>query len=338
MDAKLQAKCDLLAENFKTVRHSARLDSEYAASLGALICTGEDARASEADIRRNRELLRDKVGAFNNLRGNVNVALLCKMSLAKDPEAYLDKVVGAYGALKQGRVFHSEYEALAASVMADHADSIRFDDVARRTQEVLALMNARHPLLTDSADTTVAALLAMSGLDIEATLADAEKCYETLKDDHFTLAKDALQSVCMVLALGGGMPVEERCARFREIRQALKDRKERMDAEQLPILAALVDADETPDQVAAELEEAEKYLRGKSGLGGIFGLGRQMRMVLAAAVMLQVKDEARGRVGVAQASGNALAAVITQQIIEMIILVSIMTVTATSHMSHSSSN
>jgi hypothetical protein len=323
MDTKLQEKCDLLAENYKVVNKSAKLDFPEAASLGALIYTGANANASEEDIRANRALLKEKVSIINNLRGNVNIALLCKMSLAKDAEAYLDNVIEAYGLIKRGHIYHDEFEALAATAIVDFAEPAKYDEIAQKTQEIIKKMHEVHPILTNTEDTTIAALLAMSDLDIDAKLEEAEKCYEMLKGDHFKLAKDSLQSICMILALND-MPVEEKCARFSAIRQALKDIGDSMTTEHLAILAALVDIEGTPEEIAAEIKEAEKYLKGKSGFGSIFGIGKQLRMVLASAVILQTKNEALGKAGVAQASANALTAVITEQIIMAIITFIIM--------------
>ena len=323
MDAKLQAKCDLFAENFKTVKSSAKLDAVEAAGLGALIYTNANAQANEAEIRKNRSLLHDKVSVANNLRGQVSIALLCKMSLVQDPQNYLDKIINAYNLLKQGHMYHDEYEALAATAIVDFAEPAQHEDIAARTQAIIKKMHEVHPILTNTEDTTVAALLAMSDLDIETTLAAAEECYEILKDDHFTWAKDALQSVCMILALSE-QPVQEKCKRFHDIRQAIKDSDGYMSADHLAIIAALVDTDASPTQIASEIKEVETYLKGKRGFGGIFGIGKQMRLVFSAAIILQAKNEEMGRAGIAQAASNALATVITEQIIMAIITFIIM--------------
>jgi hypothetical protein len=323
MDAKLQAKCDLLAENYQTVQSSAKLDAPEAACLGALIYTSANAQANEAEIRANRALLREKVSVVNNLRGYVNVALLSKMSLSENAEAYLDNVITVYNLLKQGHLYRDEYEALAATAIVDFAQPSQYAAVAQHTQDIIKKMKETHPIITDTQDTTVAALLAMSDLDIEATLDKADACYQALKDDHFKWAKNDLQCICMILALNN-MSVQEGCERFRTMRQTLKESGSKMYTNYLPILAALVDTNASPAQIAQDIKEAEGYLKGKKGFGGIFGVGKQMRMVLSAAVLLQTINEAMGKTGIAQASSNALATVITEQVIMAIVLFLVM--------------
>ena len=323
MDEKLRAKCDLLAENYLITQNSAKLDWSQAAGLGALIYTNMNITASESDIRSNRALLKKKVGAFNNLRGYTDLALLCKMSLKSNPEAYLDNVMAAYDNLRFG-FFHSEYEALAASSVADFAEPSQYAAVGQKTSEILDVMQKQHPMLTGHEDVSVAALLAMSDMDVEAKLAEADACYEELKHDHFTFAKDALQSVSMILALSD-TPVEEKCARFRALRSSLGDAGTHMFACQLPMLAAMVDTDVPVEQVAKDIDEAAKYLKKKKGFGDILGMGHRMRGVLASAIVLQTYQEQADVSAVNAAAGNAAASVVAQQIILAIIMTIIIT-------------
>ena len=321
MDTTLQAKCDLLADNYLVTQKSAKLDWSMAAALGALIYTNKDRQANEEAIRASRKLLKSKVSGFNSMRGNTNIALLVKMATADSPEGYLDNVMDAYNLLKEGQGHHfgSEYEALAASCIVDFAKPEDYETVGRSTHEILRKMMKQHPLLTGREDTAVAALLAMSGLDIDATLAEADACYETLKGDHFKLAKDSLQSIAMILALND-MPVEQKCARFNAMRQAMKDVGDRMPVSTLPILAALVDTDASPEEIAQYVHDAFHYLKKKSGFGSVLGIGIKMRLVMATAVTQQIVGKKSGASAEAAAASEAIATIITQQVIEAIIL------------------
>ena len=329
MNEKIKEKCDLLAENYQITQNSAKLDHAQAAALGALIYTSRNARAVEENIRSNRKLLHSKVGAFSKLTGYTNIALLCKMALADDAEAYLDKVIAAYDQLKRG-VFHSEYEALAASCIADNAEPSRYEEIAGKAIQILHSMSKIHPLLTGAEDSSIAAMLALTNLDIDATLAEAEVCYNTVKNAKLTLSKDALQSVSMILALNPG-DTQEKCNRFNELRNALSKTKSEIFGGQLPILAAFADIDADPKQIAADIDEAARYLKGKSGFGDWFGIGYKMRVTLAAAIVLQTYQEKAGTTAV----GEAMASVITQQIVVDIvmtmILIAVVAYTATSN-------
>ncbi len=326
MDTYLTQKCDLLAENYLVTKDSAKLDFEQAAALGALLYTSENVQANEQNIRANRALLRSKVGALNNLRGHANLSLLCKMDLQDDPEAYLDNVLEAYECLKKHKVFHSEYEALTASCMTDLIEPDQYQAVADQAWDVIDKMRAAHPLLTGREDITVAALLVISGLDIDATMTEAEECYLYLKEEHFKLAKDALQSVSMILALSN-KPVQEKCERFIALRNALKDAGSKVYADQLPVIAALVDSDTPVEAIVDQIHEADEYLKTKKGFHGILGLGAQMRRLLAAALLLQTYDEKK--MSTATATTNALASVLVMTAIITIVMIIIMTTTVT---------
>ena len=330
MKSELTAKCDLLAANYETTWKSAKLDYVQAAALGALIYTEKNTAACEEDIRKNRKLLSDKVGVFSHLHGYTNVALLCKMSLAKDAGAYLDKVVAAYDSLKRG-ILHSEYEALAASTFADFAEPAQYEQLGQKTIEVLDKMHALHPMLTGREDTTVAALLALSGLDIDAALAESEACYEALSKE-VRFSKDSLQSVSMILALSG-KPAAEKCERFSAIRGALKDTKSAFMPAQLPILAALVDTEVSPEEIANDIDEAARYLKKKSGFGDWFGVGYKMRTTLAAALVMQTYREKNSAASMTAAVNSAVAGVLTEQIIMAIVMMMI-TIAVVANSSH----
>ena len=333
MNERIKAKCDLLAENYNVVQSSAKLDFAQAAALGALIYTGKNANAVEQDIRNNRKLLHSKVSAFSNLVGHTNVALLCKMSLSDDPEAYLDKVISAYSNLKRG-IFHSEYEALAASCIADNADPSRYEEIGQKAVEILDKMSELHPWLTGAEDSSIAAMLAMTGLDIDATLAEAEECYKEIKNARFTLSKDALQAVSMILALNSKSK-EEKCEYFNRLRNELSNTKSEIFGDQLPILAAFVNVNESTEQIAADIDEANRYLKEKSGFGDWFGIGYKMRVTLAAAVVLQAYQDEAGECAIAEAANNAMASIIAQQIvIDIVMTMIIIAVVVSSSSNH----
>ena len=322
MDTRLTEKCDMLAENYLVARSSAKLDFEQAAALGALLYTAENVQANEQNIRENRAILKSKVGILNNLRGYANLSLLCKMDLKDDPEAYIDNVLEAYECLKKRKVIHTEYEALTASCMADLITPEQYQAVADQAWDIIDKMRASHPLLTGREDITIATLLVISGLDIDATLTEAEECYYYLKGEHFKLAKDALQSISMVLALSD-KPVQEKCERFIALRNALKEAGSRVYADQLPVIAALVDSDSPIEEIVNQIHEADEYLKTKKGFHGILGLGAQMRRLLSAALLLQTYDEKK--ISTATATTNALASVLVETVIITIIMIIIMT-------------
>ena len=313
----------MLASNYQGTQSAAKLDWAQAAGLGALIYTNMNVVASEPAIRSNRALMKSKVGAFSSLRGYTGISLLCKMSLKQNPEDYLDRVMFAYDNLRYG-FYHSEFEAMAASSIADFAEPEQYAEIGRRTADILEVMKKKHPMLTGHEDVAVAALLAMSDFDVNEKLAEAEECYNTLKGDHFTFAKDSLQSVAMILAMSD-RPVAEKCARFNEIRNAVNSTDIHMFAAQVPMLAALVDTDVPAQQIAIDINDASRYLKTKRGFGSVLGMGTRMRNVLASAIVLQSYQEMRRADAMTAAVSNAAASVIAQQIVAAIVMTIIMT-------------
>ena len=336
MNPTIQNKCDLLVDNYYNCWTAAKLDFRQSAALGGLIYTQKNQAANEQTIRSCRRILKKKVGMFNNLRGNTNLALLCKMGMAFNPEAYLDEVLYAYSFIQKKHTYRTEYQALAASCIADFAKPEQFESIVDEAEDILQLMSKKHPLLTSSEDLTLAALLAMADLDVETTLDEADACYNNLKETgSFKLVKNSLQSISMVLALHEGS-AEEKCARFMQMRDGLKTANSRMGSSQLPVIAALACMDVPIEQLIEEIHDADVYLKGKWGFSNVIGLGAQMRRVMASAIVLQVHGEELGRKNAAS-SNSAVTAVLVEQIIQQIIMMIIITAVVVSTVTSSSS-
>lgn len=85
-------------------------------------------------------------------------------------------------------------------------------------------MQEKHPLLTNFDDFGIAAMLAVTDIDIDKQLEEAEVCYNLLKKSGFKLNKDALQTISHIMALSDE-PIEKKTIRFAKIRDDLKAAK-----------------------------------------------------------------------------------------------------------------
>ena len=317
MDAKLEKKVDLLAQNYILVRNAAKLDWGQSVCLGALMFTQRDRLAEESRIRSCRKLLKSKVSYVSNFRGLTSLALLCKMSMQNNPDAYLNDLMEAYKALTADKILRSESLVYAAEAMAEGVDKDRYEEVAKGAWDALAKMKFAHPFLTSQDDTAIATLLVMSGLDIDTVLANADEIYNRMKDSGFKFNKNALQSISLILALSD-KPVEEKCQKFTELRKALKDARHGLGGNEVVLLAAFVNSDMPIETIVEEISAVDDALKGKKGFGNILGCGYEMRRLFAAALVLQAHEE--NEVGTVTSQVNALTTIIVQQVITLIIL------------------
>ena len=331
----LYDKCDLLAANYHVVKKSAKLDNTLVQGLGAMMFTQYDCEAVESEIRDCRAIMKSKTGFFSNFNGYTRLALLCKMSLAENAEAYLDAVMSVYENLKQAHVFHSESEVLASSSIVDMVDPAYYQDAIDATLQVFEIMRDQHPLLTTRRDMSLAALLGVSGLDVNPLLDDAEECYQIIRKQSLVLTGEAVQSISAILALHPGSPAEK-CERFMQLRNGLKAAGSRLNSEHAPLIAAFVGTSMSADEIIAEVHEADVYLKDKPGFGA-FGLGAQMRRTMAGAMVLKAHEEeigANGTSSMVDAITTATVQEVIQQIVTTIIITS--AVIASNNASHAS--
>lgn len=321
MNEKLQAKVDLIAENYVVVERSGMLSASQAASLGALILTAEDAKADEESIRACRKVLKSKADALSNFRGATNLATLCRMSLQDDPEAWLDDVMDAYEHIGSGvaKVFRQEnmvFTAMGIAAMAEPAD---YAYIAEESWAVLERMSKAHPIITGYDDLGVISMMVMAGLDVDEALAEVDEIYKCLETTDFAFNKDALQTISVLMALSD-KPVEEKCARFTALRDALKASGHKLDWVHLTVLAAFTDVDATVEEIAQQIAQVDDALKHRRGFGP-FLCGEKLRRLYAASLVLQVYDQADA--GIAAGQAGALSTIIAQQIAQAAVTTSV---------------
>ena len=332
MNAQLQKKAELMAANSAVVRKSSKLDFQQASNLGALMLTTQNVQANEPAIRSCRAILKSRVGIFNNMRGPAtNVALLARMSVESNPEAYLDQVLNAYHAITEGKVFRNESLAFTAMTFADNLQPEEYEAAAQKSWATLAKMRAAHPLLTDQSDMTLAYLLSHSDIDATQVLEEAEECYSTLKTRGFFLNKETLQNVSVILALSPA-PAAQKCARYNEIKDALKAAGHRIGSMEQAIIAGFVDLAVPTEQIVAEIGEVDEFLKHKPSFGA-FTCGAQLRRMYAADLVLQTHTDSAAA---AATASNSVTTTVVYQIISLIIMIIIMESIIVSSQSHSS--
>nr|WP_164995825.1 DUF4003 family protein [Miniphocaeibacter massiliensis] len=84
--------------------------------------------------------------------------------------------------------------------IAQNVDRFDYDGIVEKTRGIYEKMKRNHPFLTSSEDTTFAAMLAISKLNISMIENEMEKCYDILRNSVFY--KNAVQSLSTILSLG----------------------------------------------------------------------------------------------------------------------------------------
>jgi hypothetical protein len=184
------------------------------------------------------------------------------MALADDSEQYIEDVKDVYKKLHKGHFKDNSYMVLAAMLLCDFVRQNDADSIIEKHNEILQRMNKLHPVLTDSADISYVILLALSDRTTDAIIEDMTVCLDYLKKElKIKISSDSIQGLSEILALTDG-DIREKCDSVMKIYDALKERKaEISDGSAFSALAMLIGTDETPEVIADEIIEADKFLK-----------------------------------------------------------------------------
>ena len=330
MNQSLQAKCDQLVANDRIIKKAGFLESTNLIKLGSLLYLFEDATPDADRIKACRKILKGKVGILSNFRGALGFIVPVKMSLADDPEAYIDDTIKIYEQLTEGKLFAGEMLAMAALAIKDLCPAERVDEVVAQTREAYARMNKAHPILTNSYDMVLIALMCIVGSDIDATMTEAETIFEELRARG--LSGNASQASSMVLALTDA-PVAQKADDFLAIYAALKEAKHATPRNNsMAIYAPFVGLDVPRDTIVSDIAEVDAWLKGQKGYGAM-GVGKTVRRLFAAAVTLDTYEGS-----FAGTATTASASAVAQSIVEQIVLVVTMLIIITAVNAASSSS
>lgn len=271
----------LLSANIDTIRSVFKTEYLNMQILGAFIYTSQNRTADADRLRECRKIMKSRHGFFSDFRGHLQLPLVVKMSMAPDPEGYLEGLEETYRTLSQGYLLGHESRLMAALLLYDNAPAEDLVNLCARTRELYDLIRKNHPFLTDQSDMPFAALMAMRTGDAEARLQDTEACYQILKS-RFPLSKNASQTVSHVLAISG-VPAEEKSAKFIQMYDEFKANKLRLPDYYMTILAVLVNSGISVEEAVRQTKMHAAALKQMKGFHGMFGVGAQSRRMFATA-------------------------------------------------------
>lgn len=207
MKQSLLERCEAQIRNEKALRKGHFLEHEHILKLAAMVYANAGREVDPAHIKDCKKILKSRVGLLSNFRGTMQYLVQVKMSLADDPEAYIDGVLAVYQRLKEGLLLPGEMVAMAALTIFENAPADSYDEVVDKTRDAYAKIKAQHRFLTGEEDIALVALMVIAGIDPDEVAEKAEELYLMLKE-HFLPGSDTPQSAAMVLALSN-KPAEQ---------------------------------------------------------------------------------------------------------------------------------
>lgn len=327
MIAELKEKCDLLVQNKRILQDAFKWQAGLMSLTAATLYTDRGTPVNAEQLKRCEAIMKEKTSVFSEFRGNVKMPLLCKMALSDDPEKYFANVEKLYGLLNNGKWLGDEYRIMAAITLCDHVDESEYEAAVSRTNEIYSRMKQEHQWLTSNEDIPFAAILAVSGLDIDRLICEMEKNYRILKDTFHN--SNAVQSLSHILALDERI-AEEKCASVVSLFDELKAIKHRFGTSyELATLGTLTLLELPEKETAALIAEADDYLKGQKGFGAL-ALSASERRLFAAQLVLQQYGP-KPNPGDSAVLGSVLALTIATEISMTLCVACCISASASSH-------
>ncbi|MDD4076070.1 MAG: DUF4003 family protein [Eubacteriales bacterium] len=322
MNTALQGICEEFVENCDIIKHTFKWDDQLMALAGSMYLSGQRQKADADTLKECERILKSRSGAFSEFRGNIKLPLLCKMAIAENPETYYSDIEAVYQALNQSKWIGSEYKLLAAMILCDHGGVKDAAYFAEKTKEIYERMKETHKWLTGDEDIPFAALLAVSGADIDALILEADRCYPILKEKFGGINANAVQALCHVLSLNKN-DAEGKCRKVEAIYDGLKAEKHQLGVgQELASLGLLSMLDIDAETIVKDVIEADDYLKAQKGFGGLDMSNSVRRMYAALNVIdMYIQDGGRRQDAVI---GNMLAVSVALEVCITSMLIVIM--------------
>ena len=323
MDRQTASNCLALVENYRVLAAGNKLEFQEMILACAGIDLAAGANPERSRVEECKKLLKSKAGIFSNFRGSDELLVRCKMALAEDPELYFKNLEEEYQRIKT--FFSGEQTVLAAMILAEQGGT---EVLAEKTKQIYKEMKEAHPWLTSENDLPFAALMAVSGRDASAVYAEAEEIYALLQN-NLRADRDTLQMLSHILAIRSGS-AEEKCGKICALAEGLKAAGHSLGrGSRLAILGILADSGLPADALVDRICEADDFLKQHKPFSGLFGVGKDCRRMFAVQ-MVRASISGEDSLG----TSAMLAASVELAIITMILLMVVVSSTASYHASH----
>lgn len=209
MTTTILTRSENLVENKMKIKRIFPMESSVVHLACAGVYANKDAVVDEEKLLKCKTMLNGEVGFFSNFRSTARPIIISMLALNDDPEGLLSRALEVYSLLKED-FLSSIYLPLTAMVIAENAESERYQEIAKRTRGLYIQMKSEHPFLTSGEDSALCALMALMDKTDSEMIQDSEECYRILRKQFRT--SHSVQGLSNVLALFDGTP-EEKCER-----------------------------------------------------------------------------------------------------------------------------
>lgn len=310
MDIQIREKADLMIRNFYELKKGFKWDTSLIKHFGAMT---HATNGKYVDIERIQEIksyIKGETGLSSYFRGTNEFLFANLLSFEEDYKSFFKDMLYVYDRMREKGFKRSAYLPLAAYTIVKETSKGDWNYGIDRMDRFYRKMKENHYWLTSADDYVFAAVLAVSGLEVEETVEKIEACYRFLNTHGFSKGND-LQTLSHVLAIGEE-DIEIKCNRAVILYEKLKKAGCKLHYSGLATLGVitLIAADE--QAVVDEIREIYDYIYEKDGYG-FWSLDKNMRTILAAVIASDhyVDEIKKGVIQVAL--GNSINAIIIAQ-------------------------
>jgi len=314
MDNTLQQLCELQLKNEECIRNAKVMDAEEFVKLGALLCTLGGFNPDVEKIKACEELLKQKSKKAAEFHGLTRSMIMIKMSIAQDPESYIDGVISIYQKIIKGKIFSSSAYVITAMTIYDHCliRNMDIDTVTDKTIEAWKIWD-KGKLPAEEWDMPYVALMVINGRDFDNAMQEIMESYEILKKDRHLPAETA--KATSILLLSSPKSTEEKTNNFCDLYEALKKQKcHTSSARGMSIYAMFLDLNEDRDDLINNIAEVSEFFKSKKGYGMFSGTD-DIRKSLAASLVLQ-----SCLTSVSEESAAIMSVLVTEEIIYLLFI------------------
>lgn len=285
MNAKLEERCRCQIENESSLRKLSSMDSEESIKLGSLLYNAMDITADDDKIYECRKILQSKTGFFSNLRGALQTLILLKMTLADDPEAYIDNIIDTYEKLTKDNGLYGLFSVLSAVIIYDQHGDRNVDEVIAQVLQMFSEVKKINPHLSHESDMAYIALMLLSGKADKSIEEEKDQIFKALTE-RFGMLADAAQSTTLVL-ITSNKSTDEKIEEFINIYNALSAKGHATSKKRsASIYGAFIDVEAPKDEIVDAICEVDQFLKSQKGYSAL-SIRADFRRVIASTLTLQ---------------------------------------------------
>lgn len=320
MDTRTQELLDQVVNDKKILQRKMifEADAPAMATLAAFLFASAGKKADVEKYVQCKKYFKRHVNVFSEMRGISEVIIITKMCLQDNYEEYLSGVTAVYKKLRKiHKLTASPYMVLAAANIYEAGGLEKADDNIEKLEAVYKEMKSDHFWLTSDEDRPFLAMMVSRNINYNAISEEVSACYEESKKLSFS--KDAMHTASQIMALSG-KSVSSKVADLKDTLDAFKKYKIKgFKYELMPMAAALLLINESPDEKAIKIREIYDYLKTKKGFKWYLGsTKRSLYSILAYAIVNLDGDNA----SLNSVISTTLTGIIIEEIITFIIIAS----------------